>query len=162
MMGLPVGYTQMCMPKSMRKHVDYHDKRLTLVGNAWAVPVVAWLLGQLVGPRGAGPSLSPAEVLSRLTLEGNPFIQSRLMRPLQTDHRVGSSGLNQGIRSDDYSGAGRDSELSTAAAPHQCEDVAMEGCFRVEMAQPRRTYQLLGIESYLGMSSMEMRTLGRV
>ena len=150
----------------MRKHVDYQDKRPTLVGNAWAVPVVAWLLGQLVGPRGAGPSLSPAEVLSRLTLEGNPFIQSRLMRPpLQTDHpgtTVGSSGLNQGIRSDDYSGAGRDPELSTAAAHHQCEDVAMEGCFRVEMAQPRRTHQLLGIESYLGMSSMEMRTLGRV
>ena len=89
MMGLPIGYTQMSMPKSMRKHIHYHDKRLTLVGNAWAVPVVAWLLGQLVGPRGAGPSLSPAEVLSRLTLEGNPFIQSRLMRPpLQTDQQA--------------------------------------------------------------------------
>ena len=34
--------------------MDYNDKRLTLVGNAWAVPVVSWLIGQLVGPRGAG------------------------------------------------------------------------------------------------------------
>ena len=88
-MGLPVGYTQMCMPKSMRKHVDCNDKRLTLVGNAWAVPVVSWLLGQLVGPRGAGPRLTPGEILSRLTLEGNPYIQSRLMRPpLQTEQRA--------------------------------------------------------------------------
>ena len=97
MMGLPVGYTQVCMPKSLRKSTDCVDKRLTLVGNAWAVPVVAWLLGQLVGPRGAGPSLSPAEVLSRLTLEGNPYLQSRLMRPpLQTDQRA-STGTETGL-----------------------------------------------------------------
>ena len=43
--------------------------------------MVAWLLGQLVGPRGLGPALTPAEVIGRLNLEGNPFIQSRLMRP---------------------------------------------------------------------------------
>ena len=81
MMGLPVGYTQMCLPKSQRKTVEYGDKRLTLVGNAWAVPVIAWLLGQLVGPPGAGPCLGPKEIMARITLEGNPFLQSRLMRP---------------------------------------------------------------------------------
>ena len=81
MMGLPVGYTQMCMSKNQRKGTDYNDKRLSLIGNGWSVPVVAWLLGQLVGPRGLGPALTPAEVIGRLNLEGNPFIQSRLMRP---------------------------------------------------------------------------------
>ena len=75
MMGLPVGYTQMCFPKSQRRKEEY------LVGNAWSVPVVTWLIGQLLGPRGFCPALSPAEVLDRLDVEGNPYIQSRLMRP---------------------------------------------------------------------------------
>ena len=95
MMGLPGGYTQMCMPKGQRKTAAYLDKRLSLVGNGWSVPVVAWLLGQLVGPRGLGPQLSPQEVVSRLTLEGNPYIQSRLMRPpLTPDQRP--SGAAEG------------------------------------------------------------------
>ena len=88
MMGLPVGYTQMCMPKGQRKSTEYYDKRLTLVGNGWSIPVVAWLIGQLVGPRGLGPQLTPSQVLDRLDLEGNPYIQSRLMRPpLTPDQR---------------------------------------------------------------------------
>ena len=28
MMGLPVGYTQMCMTKDQRKSIEYNDKRL--------------------------------------------------------------------------------------------------------------------------------------
>ena len=97
MMGLPIGYTLMCMPKSKRKLPECMDKRLTLVGNAWAVPVVTWLIGQLVGPRGAGPLLPPAEILSRLTLEGNPYIQSRLLRaPLKTDQRA-STGAEDAL-----------------------------------------------------------------
>ena len=54
MMGLPVGYTQMRMPKSQRKKAEYNDKRLSLDG--WSVPVVAWLLGQLLGPWGFCPA----------------------------------------------------------------------------------------------------------
>ena len=49
MMGLPVGYTQMCLPKSERKSTAY--------SNGWTAPVVTWL-GQLVWPRGLGPSLT--------------------------------------------------------------------------------------------------------
>ena len=81
MMGLPVGYTQMCFPKSQRKKEEYLDKRLSLIGNGWSVPVVAWLIGQLLGPRGFCPALTPGQVLERLDVEGNPYIQSRLMRP---------------------------------------------------------------------------------
>ena len=80
-MGLPVGYTQMCMTKNQRKSIEYNDKRLSLIGNGWSVPVVAWFLSQLVGARGLGPRLTPREVLTRVKLEGNPYIQSRLMRP---------------------------------------------------------------------------------
>ena len=86
MMGLPAGYTQMCVPKTQRKKAEYSDKRLSLVGNGWSVPVVVWLLRQLLGPRGLCPALSPSAVLGRLDLEGNPYIQSRLMRsPLRPD-----------------------------------------------------------------------------
>ena len=92
MMGIPVGYTQMCLPKGQRKTTEYHDKRLTLVGNGWSVPVVVWLIGQLVGPRGLGPRLSPGQVMARLNLESNPYIQSRLMRPpLTLDQGVSGS-----------------------------------------------------------------------
>ena len=34
-----------------------------------------------MGPRGLGPALPPDDVIARLRLEGNPYIQSRLMRP---------------------------------------------------------------------------------
>ena len=59
MMGLPVGYAQMCLPKGQRKSTEYQDKRLTLVGNGWSVPVVAGLIGELVGPRGRGARKPP-------------------------------------------------------------------------------------------------------
>lgn len=65
MMGLPVGYTQMCMPKSQRKTTNYSDKRLSLIGNGWSVPAVTWLLCQLLSPRGLGPRLSLKQVLER-------------------------------------------------------------------------------------------------
>ena len=141
MMGLPVGYTQMCMPKYMRKHVDYHDKRLTLVGNAWAVPVVAWPIGQLVGPRVAGGDSLEAH------LGGKSLYTVSTDAPTSSNRAtgqhgsgegsgttVGTSGLHQGIRFDDYSGAGRNAELPAAATHHQCKDVALEGCLRLEMA----------------------------
>jgi len=42
-MGMPAHYTQHCWAKSLRGGAGYVDARLTLVGNAWAVPVVPWL-----------------------------------------------------------------------------------------------------------------------
>ena len=90
-MGLPVGYTQMCAPKSQRKSSECNDKRLTLVGNSWAVPIVAWLIGQLLSSRGVGRALSPSEIMDRLMLDGNPYIHSRLMRPpLNVDQQKSS------------------------------------------------------------------------
>ena len=58
-MGFPVGYTSGCMPKSLRGTQDWKDCRLTLVGGSWAVPVVAWLLSQLLGPLGLSREMSP-------------------------------------------------------------------------------------------------------
>ena len=42
-MGFPVNYTAGCMSKSRRGSQEWRDCRLTLLGNSWAVPVVAWL-----------------------------------------------------------------------------------------------------------------------
>ncbi len=60
MLGFPVGYTSMCAGKSDRKGEGYQDLRHTLIGNTWAVPVVAWLLSQLLQPLGLGKCFSPS------------------------------------------------------------------------------------------------------
>lgn len=79
-MGFPVGYTSGCMPKSLRGTQDWKDCRLTLVGNSWAVPVVAWLLSQLLGPLGLSREMSPQDVVDKLKPENNLSVQSRLLR----------------------------------------------------------------------------------
>ena len=56
MMGLPVGYSQMCVVKGQRKTTEYKDKRLSLIGNGWSV--VAWLLGTACGTTGLRPCLA--------------------------------------------------------------------------------------------------------
>ena len=158
-MGLPVGYTQMCMTKNQRKSIEYNDKRLSLIGNGWSVPVVAWFLGQLVGTRGLGPRLTPKEVMTRLKLEGNPCIQSRLMRPPlridQTRSGVPEQALIKqlaGLVSTKVKGA----DLMLNSTPDEIQghqrlrhtvnpnDVAMESHFGLEMARTPGTHQLIG------------------
>eukprot|EP00435_Cladocopium_sp_Y103_P007463 s167_g2.t1 len=81
MMGMPRGYTVPCVVKSQRKSEAHLDLRHTLVGNAWSVPVVAWLLGQLLGPLGATSLLSPQEVMDRLDPRKVLDVRSKLLRP---------------------------------------------------------------------------------
>ena len=50
MMGLPLGYTNPCLPKSQRKGVAHLGLRHSLVGNAWNVPG-----GWVVASTAAGP-----------------------------------------------------------------------------------------------------------
>lgn len=47
LLGFPLHYTSMCLPKAERKSCAYNDCRLTLLGNTWSVPVISWLLAQL-------------------------------------------------------------------------------------------------------------------
>lgn len=79
-MGFPAGYTSSCCPKSERKSSYYMDLRHTLLGNTWAVPVVAWFLGQLLSPLGLCREFSPQDILHQLRAEQNTFIQGRLLR----------------------------------------------------------------------------------
>ena len=81
MMGFPVNYTAGCAPKNERKTERYRDQRLTLVGNSWSVPVVAWLLGQLLGARGVVRTPSVQDILDSLHPKGLLYTQGRLMRP---------------------------------------------------------------------------------
>ena len=80
MMGFPLDYTSFCLPKSQRKGEDYDDVRLTLIGNSWAVPVVAWLLQQLLSPLDLCQPVSPQQILDRLSLQGIDLLQDRLLR----------------------------------------------------------------------------------
>ncbi|CAE7349712.1 unnamed protein product [Symbiodinium sp. CCMP2592] len=53
-MGMPRNYTFNSLPKNQVKSQPQHheDVRMSLVGNAWSVPVIAWLLLQLLNPLG--------------------------------------------------------------------------------------------------------------
>ena len=79
-LGFPVGYTSQCSPKSERKGPGYLDLRHTLLGNTWAVPVVAWFLSQLLFPLGLCREYTPQAILDQLRPDNNAFIQGRLLR----------------------------------------------------------------------------------
>ena len=51
-MGYPIGYTANCLPKGeVKSNTKHHeDVRMSLVGNAWNVAVIAFLLMQLLAP----------------------------------------------------------------------------------------------------------------
>ena len=49
LMGFPAEYTYDCGNAALRRTSQLHqDARCSLIGNAFHVPVVAWLLGQLL------------------------------------------------------------------------------------------------------------------
>eukprot|EP00438_Fugacium_kawagutii_P024162 Skav223371 [mRNA] locus=scaffold1536:180534:185737:+ [translate_table: standard] len=80
MLGFPLGYTSNCLPKTERKGASYNDCRLTLLGNSWSVPCVAWLLNQLLHPLGFCPEMSPQDILDACRPDGSSTIQGRLLR----------------------------------------------------------------------------------
>ena len=59
MLGFPLHYTAPCAAKNERRASWYVDTRLTLLGNTWSVPVVAWFLGQLLGTLGLTIAATP-------------------------------------------------------------------------------------------------------
>ena len=80
MMGFPIGYTIGCLPKGKRKSQEHVDKRHSLIGNSWSVPVVSWLLSQLLSVLGLCPSYTPQQLVSFLNPSNCSFLQSRLWR----------------------------------------------------------------------------------
>eukprot|EP00438_Fugacium_kawagutii_P018578 Skav220209 [mRNA] locus=scaffold2858:239229:240881:+ [translate_table: standard] len=89
MLGFPLNYTLGCVPKSQRKSTAHNDTRLTLLGNSWSVPVVAWLLGQLLGLLGLCSTPSPQDVVDSLSPGSSWSVQGRLVRlPLNPPRTV--------------------------------------------------------------------------
>ena len=87
MMGFPKGYTNPCFTKTLRKSQarQHLDQRLTLVGNSWSVPVVAWLLCQLFAPLGLCPARDAQQIMGLLKAGTQTFLQARLWRvPLRS------------------------------------------------------------------------------
>lgn len=95
LMGMPLNYTAVCFQKSLRKTQDHLDQRHTLVGNAWCIPVVGWLLSQLLGPMGLSDVLTPQQIMERLDPAKTLDVRSRLLRqPL----RVVGPPMSQKVR----------------------------------------------------------------
>ena len=72
--------------KGERKKSDCRDVRLTLLGNTWSVPVVAWLLNQLLNELGIAVHLSPQAIIARCAPGAAESVQGRLVRlPLKSE-----------------------------------------------------------------------------
>eukprot|EP00438_Fugacium_kawagutii_P015746 Skav233435 [mRNA] locus=scaffold1486:284964:287666:- [translate_table: standard] len=80
MLGFPLHYTKQCLPKAQRKTVQFEDERLSLLGNSWSVPVVAWLLNQLLAPLGLAPSMTPQHIMDQCQPGASATVQGRLQR----------------------------------------------------------------------------------
>lgn len=80
-MGFPLNYTSQCLPKRDHGTSHHTDCRLTLLGNSWCVPVIAWLLSSLLALRGIIAQLRPQDVVDRLTPGKGRNLQTLLARP---------------------------------------------------------------------------------
>ena len=99
MMGFPVGYTMNSVPKGERGTQAHLDLRHTLIGNSWSVPVVSWLIGQLMGRLGLCPLYTPQQIMNMLTPQGQVYLQTRLwrvpLRPSRAKQTEGTGALVQ-------------------------------------------------------------------
>ena len=80
-MGMPAHHTAQCWPKGRRTGDRYQDARLSLVGNAWCVPVVAWLIGCLGSLLGLCRSFTPQQIIQLCRPGGSGELQQLLLRP---------------------------------------------------------------------------------
>ena len=81
MMGFPANYTKQCMSKRFQNTDSHRDSRLTLLGNSWSVPVIAWLLSCLFQLLGVLNPLSLQGIVNRLVPGGGVQLASLLLRP---------------------------------------------------------------------------------
>ena len=80
LLGFPLHYTANCVTKGEKKKTEYLDVRLTLLGNSWSVPVVGWLLNQLLSGLGIALPLTPQAVVNRCAPGSSESVQGRLVR----------------------------------------------------------------------------------
>ena len=79
-LGFPLNYTAPCAGKADRHKPGYNDTRLTLLGNTWSVPVVGWLINQLLSTLGLATALSPQDIVDACKAGSGELLQGRLMR----------------------------------------------------------------------------------
>lgn len=118
LMGLPLDYTAPCLPKSKRKSQLHLDTRHTLVGNAWCVPVIGWLLNQLLAPLGFTDHKTPQDIMSLLdpsqTLDVRSRLLRRLMKPVgDSTHELPEEGRLEKLLSRLVSSKGEDILLNS-------------------------------------------------
>ena len=66
LMGFPINYTVNCFPKGKKGTQEHLDRRHSLIGNSWCVPVITWFLGQLFSPLGLCPPYTPQDIMDSL------------------------------------------------------------------------------------------------
>ena len=89
MLGFPLHYTATCSPKSDRKKEEYNDIRLSLLGNTWSVPVVAYLLSHLFSWLGWIEAVTPQSILDACCSGQQTYVQGRLARlPLNPSRQI--------------------------------------------------------------------------
>ena len=81
MLGFPVDFTKQCMSKASHGKTAHQDCRLSLLGNSWSVPVIAWLISCLCSLLGLMEPVSLQDIISRATPGANTALQSLLLRP---------------------------------------------------------------------------------
>ena len=69
------------MVKSSEGSTQHNDCRLSLLGNSWSIPVVAYLLYSLFRTLGMLPQLSLASLVERLTPGRESYLSRLLLRP---------------------------------------------------------------------------------
>ena len=80
-LGFPLDYTRRCMVKSLEGSAKHSDCRLSLLGNSWSIPVVAYLLLCLFRTLGMLPMMDLACLVERLTPGREHQLSSLLLRP---------------------------------------------------------------------------------
>ena len=80
-LGFPRNYTKNCLPKAKQGNAEHADTRLSLVGNSWSVPVVAWLLSHLGFVLGINERFNMADIVRRFTPGQAQQLQTYLQRP---------------------------------------------------------------------------------
>eukprot|EP00438_Fugacium_kawagutii_P023236 Skav223681 [mRNA] locus=scaffold3470:134573:139091:+ [translate_table: standard] len=80
-LGFPRAYTHSCMKKPLQGTEAHLEKRLTLLGNTWCVPVIAWLLNHLGHVLGFHELYTPAQIVERCAPGSTTSLQSFLLRP---------------------------------------------------------------------------------
>ena len=80
-LGFPSNYTKQCLKKGLHDTSNHRDTRLSLLGNSWSVPVIAWLVGQLLFWLGLIPRFSLQTLVTAVTPGAGTHLQNLLLRP---------------------------------------------------------------------------------